>query len=130
MAEGLLRDMANKKGLSLEVKSAGTFAMDGVGAAENAILALKELDINISDHKAQSLSRGLVEEADLILTMSRSHKESLLLKYPDIKDKVYLLNEYAFGKVRDIQDPFGRDEYNYKLVRDEILKALENIKWD
>ncbi|NLY45619.1 MAG: low molecular weight protein arginine phosphatase [Tissierella sp.] len=129
MAEGLLKDLSKKKGLGLEVQSAGVFAMDGDAAAINAVQALNRVNIDISDHKSQSVSKGLVDGADLILTMSKSHKQTLLLNHPHVKDKVFLLNEYALKENKDIQDPFGRDLCNYERTRDEILKALNNIKW-
>lgn len=129
MAEGLLKDLSMKKNLDLELKSAGVFAMDGESASENAVAALNKFNIDISNHKSQSVSKELVDDADLILTMSRSHKENLLLNFPNVRNKLYLLNEYALKEDRDIQDPFGRDIYNYELTRDEIIKALNSIKW-
>ncbi len=129
MAEGLLKDMAEKNNLEIEVKSAGIFAYDGDLASENALLALEEMGIDISNHRSQSVTKGLVDQADLILTMSKSHKENLILNYPHIKEKVFLLNEYAFDEDRDIADPFGKRLNDYKIARDEILKALNNIKW-
>lgn len=129
MAEGLLKDMAEKNNLEIEVKSAGIFADDGDLASENALSALEEMGIDISNHRSQSVTKGLVDQADLILTMSKSHKENLILNYPHIKEKVFLLNEYAFYEDRDIADPFGKRLNDYKIARDEILKALNNIKW-
>lgn len=129
MAEGLLKDMAEKNNLEIEVKSAGIFADDGDLASENALSALEEMGIDISNHRSQSVTKGLVDQADLILTMSKSHKENLILNYPHIKEKVFLLNEYAFDEDRDIADPFGKRLNDYKIARDEILKALNNIKW-
>lgn len=130
MAEGLLKDLAEKNNFQIEVKSAGVFAFDGDEASENAVLALENMDIDIKRHRSQSISKGLVEDADLILTMSKSHKENLLVNYPNIKDKVFILNEYAFDEDRDIADPFGRDLHNYEITRDQILKALKNINWE
>lgn len=129
MAEGLLKDIAKKNKLDIEVASAGVFAMDGDKAANNAVEALRKIDIDISKHKSQNVTRELVDQADLILTMSLSHKKTLLLNFPDLKGRVYLLNEYALNEKRDIQDPFGRDLYNYEITRDEILRALNSIKW-
>lgn len=129
MAEGLLKDIAKKNKLDIEVASAGVFAMDGDKAANNAVEALRKIDIDISKHRSQNVTRELVDQADLILTMSLSHKETLLLNYPDLKGRIYLLNEYALNENRDIQDPFGRDLYNYEMTRNEILKALISIKW-
>lgn len=130
MAEGLLKDLAEKNSFHIEVKSAGVFAFDGDEASENAVIALGEMDIDIKGHRSQSVSKELVEEADLILTMSKSHKENLIINYPQIRDKIFLLNEYAFNEDKDIGDPFGRDLGNYEVTRDEILKALKNIKWE
>ena len=129
MAEGLLNSIAKKNNLDIEAKSAGVYAFDGDVANKNAVSVLEALGIDISDHKSQHVSKELVDEVDLILTMSRSHKETLILNYPSAKDKVFLLNEYAFDDDRDIADPFGRDLHNYQITRDEILKALNHIKW-
>lgn len=130
MAEGILKSLAEKNNLNLEIKSAGVYAYDGESASKNAVSALKGLSIDISNHKSQNISKELVEEADLILTMSKSHRETLLLSYPLVKEKVFLLNEYASKEDKDIVDPFGKDLYHYELTRDEILKALNNIKWE
>jgi len=127
MAEALLKDMAKKQGIDIEVKSAGLFALDGANASKEAIEALKAEGIDIRDHRASLVHRQLLEEADLILTMSLSHKEALLSKFNFIKDKVYTLKEYAYGKVEDVADPFGGDINVYNSTKEEIKKALEEV---
>ena len=121
MAQGLLEDMAKKKGLNLVVKSAGIFALDGQRVSEEAVEALKEEGIDISDHKANMIHRDLVSEANIILTMSKSHKETLLSKYDFLKGKVFTLKEYAYGVEEDVLDPFGQDIDVYRKPR-RILK--------
>ena len=59
--------------------------------------------------------------------MSKSHKKQLLHQYPSIKDKLFLLNEYAFATTRDIEDPFGAPLRYYEKARDEIREAIEEI---
>lgn len=127
MAEGILNELSNKKNLELESASAGIFAMDGAGSADNAIKAMKDIGMNISNHISQSVSQNLIEEYDLILTMSKGHKENLLSCFPHIKDKVFLLNEYAHGINKDIEDPYGMGIEYYMKARDEIYKAVEKI---
>lgn len=129
IAEGLLKDIASTNNLDLKIKSAGIYTANGEEASKNAIRALEKLNIDISNHKSQIVTKELIHEADLILTMSKSHKEALLLDYPHIREKVYLLSEYAFGEERDIADPFGMNLHNYEIARDEIYNALKNIKW-
>lgn len=127
MAEGLLRDMASKKGIDINVNSAGTFAFDGEEVSMEAVEVMKEEGIDISKHKARILHRDLVESADLILTMSKNHKRQLLNKYDDIADKVYTLKEYAYKREEDIEDPFGRGLDAYKKAKEEIKEAIKEI---
>jgi len=127
MAEGLLKDMAEKRGLKLEVTSAGVFAFDGQEVSKEAVEVMKEENIDIAKHRARIIHRDMVESANLILTMSKSHKRELLRKYDFIKDKIYTLKEYAYGREEDILDPFGRGVKAYKKAKEEIKEALKEI---
>ena len=127
MAEGLLKDMAEKKGIELNVTSAGIFAFDGEEVSRDAVDAMKEEGIDISQHRARIIHKDLVESADLILTMSRYHKMELLRKYDFLKGKVYTLKEYAYGREEDISDPFGMGIGAYRKAREEIKEALREI---
>lgn len=127
MAEGILKAMAKEKGLTIEVKSAGVAAYDGEGGSKNSIQAMRKIGIDISDHQASLLHIGLVEEADLILAMSRSHKELIKSSFPLSKEKVFTLLEYVYGVEKDVVDPYGGSLYIYEKTRDEIFKAIEKI---
>lgn len=127
MAEGIFKFLLKDKKLDIQVESAGTFALDGDNASGHAVKALESLNIDISNHKSRLIHNSLIEEMDLILTMGSSHKDLVLRKFPQAKDKVFLLNEYAFGEKKDIIDPYGGDLKTYQVVRDEIYKAVEEI---
>lgn len=127
MAEGILRDLAEKNNLHIQVQSAGTHAAINAPAATFAIEAMKDIGIDISSHKSNQVNSELLEKADLVLTMSKSHKKQILHQYPSIKDKVFLLNEYAFTTSRDIEDPFGAPLRYYEKARDEISEAIIRI---
>lgn len=124
MAQGLMDKIAKEKGGYLKAKSAGIFAFDGQRVTREAVEALKEEGIDISDHRANIIHRDLLEEADLILTMTVSHKHALLSKFRFAEGKVYTLKEYAYSKEDDIQDPYGRGLEAYRIARDEIKAAL------
>ena len=124
MAEGILKSIATEKGLDIEVKSVGISAYDGSRASANSIEAMKKINIDISEHKASQLHRDLVEESDLILTLSQSHKEFILSTYPQSKDKLFTLLKYAYGEEKDVADPFGRNLAYYEKTRDEIYGAI------
>ncbi|GFN36846.1 low molecular weight protein arginine phosphatase [Tepidimicrobium xylanilyticum] len=127
MAQVLLEKIAKDKGLNIEVKSAGIFALDGQKASANAIEVMKQEGIDLENHRARIIHRDLLEEADLILTMSKSHKEALLSKFDFVKGKVYTLKEYAYGKEEDIEDPFGGDIRDYRRAKEEIKEALKQL---
>ncbi len=127
MAEGILKDFAMKNGLSLDVSSAGTHATKGLPAAQFAVEGMKDIGIDISNHSSNQVNREMLENADLVLTMSNSHKNQLLSQYPFTKDKLFLLNEYAFGTDRQIEDPFGAPKRYYEKARDQIYEAIEEI---
>lgn len=127
MAEGILRSLADEKGLEINVKSAGIAAFDGESAAENAIKAMEEIGIDIKNHKSRILHRELVRNSNLILTMSRSHKDMILRAYPESEKKVFTLKEYAYKEEGDIIDPFGGSLKTYQDTRDEIANCIEKI---
>lgn len=127
MAEGILKSIAKEKKLSLEVKSAGISVFDGDNASRNSIEAMKKIGIDISKHKARQLHRDLVDEADLILTMSRPHKEIIISNFPSAKDKIFALLEYVYKIDKDIADPYGGNLLLYEYTREEIYKAIKKI---
>lgn len=127
MAEGILRSIAENKGLNIEVKSAGISVFDGDNASINSIEAMKKIGIDISDHEASQLHIGLIEDADLILTMGDSHKCFIISNFPASAGKVYTLMEYAYNKGKDVSDPFGGSLKLYENIRDEIYQAIIQI---
>lgn len=127
MAEGILKTIANEKGLNIVSKSAGIFANEGNPASENAILTMEDIGINIKMHRSTFASKELIDESDIILTMTGSHKDILIDNYPEKRYKIFLLNEYAFSRKKDIQDPYGGDIYMYEMARDEIIEAIKKI---
>lgn len=128
MAEAILRDILEKSNnLDIKVKSAGVYALPNSSASKNAIIALNELDIDLSSHKATLLTQKEIEEADLILTMTGNHKDLVLRLSPESKDKVYCLNEFALDEIKDIYDPFGGDIYVYRESREEIRFSIEKM---
>ena len=79
---------------------------------------------DLFNHSAVQLTRGLIEDADLILTMGRSHKARVLQLCPEAAGKVYTLLGYATGADQDIEDPFGGDHDVYLKTLDQIELAL------
>lgn len=128
MAEGLLRDIADKKNLDIEVASAGIYAHDGGPVAENSIIAMNEIGIDISAYRTRKLSEEDLRWADLVLTMGNSHKNHIEDIYGFAGAKTFTLLEYVYGFKDDIADPFGGSLDIYKHTRDEIYQAIREME--
>ncbi|SDS96404.1 protein-tyrosine phosphatase [Paenibacillaceae bacterium GAS479] len=96
MAEAILRDAAKAQGLPLEVRSAGVATSNGIPVSRNARLVLENSGIR-HDGVSSSVSAELIRWADLILTMTGSHKMALLRYYPEAADKVHTLRDFALS---------------------------------
>lgn len=123
MAAAMMADIAVKNDLDILVDSAGVFALIGECAADNAVLAMKKYDIDLSLHRTKPLTEELIKMADVILVMTDAHK---MLIENMAKDKVYTLLEYANGE-GDISDPYGGDLEEYEETAEEIYDALVDI---
>lgn len=125
MAEELARRMAGQLELDdFEVNSAGTDADEGLPASYGACAVIAERGGDLFNHSALQLTRGLVEDADLILTMERTHKAQVLRLCPEAAGRTHTLLGYATCVDQDIEDPFGGDHDVYLKTLDQIELAL------
>lgn len=129
MAEYILRHLLHKSGLDqqYDVHSAGTSVFMSRAASYNAVAALEEMGIDLSMHKSRQVSEQMVENADIILTMTAAHRDHLLRVKPDAADRIFTLKEYCCGTYGDISDPFGGDLEEYRSCRDEIAECLVKL---
>lgn len=132
IAEALLRKMLVKQGLAhrYRIESGGVapFARDGALVSLDARLVLRDEGIELPpDSVSTDLKRNrhLIEEADLILAMTREQIRMLREGWPEAAGKeICTLREFA-GGAGDIEDPAGRDESVFAACRDEIKACLE-----
>src|SRR5699024_5090261 len=112
--------------------SAGISAREGDGASLNAIKAMRELGIDLTGHSATQLTEELIQQADLILTMTQSHRDMVMIMDPSARDKTYPLIEYTEDEVSgtrdlDITDPFGGSLSVYRSSAAQIKESLEKL---
>ncbi|KAA8998399.1 low molecular weight protein arginine phosphatase [Paenibacillus spiritus] len=94
MAEGLLRKLAAERNLDLEVRSAGVAAIDGNSMSRHAAAILRDEGVQ-GDITSSQLKIGHIEWADLVLTLTQSHKRHVLQVHPAAVGKTYTLKEYV-----------------------------------
>ncbi|MCC8022209.1 MAG: low molecular weight protein arginine phosphatase [Clostridiales bacterium] len=107
------------KGEQIAVLSAGLAACDGDAAAQNAVKALEERGIDLTDHRSRKMTRELLEEAEWVVCLSESHRQALL-PHTDQPDKLMTLGA-------DIPDPFGGDLETYRVCRDVLEQRCEEL---
>lgn len=145
MAANLMRSLARKRQLDWSVSSAGLFVEPGAPMASMAQAALHGLGVDVDSHEAQPVTRALIEEADVVLTMTGSHAEQLRRQFPEAAGKVYPFAHYAVGTCGDedglqddaitvgydIPDPFGGSKDTYdrcaKHLHGLTERALERL---
>ena len=126
-------------GTEHEVYSCGTYAEDGNQSTFSAIEVMREYGLNLKNHRATNIRNSKIEEMDLILCMTWSHKNMVQQMYPELKDKIYTFKEYVnydeTGRDIDIRDPWGYDIEVYRFCASEIeicinklMKMIDNKK--
>jgi len=135
MAEMICRDMlARRLGCSIDeleggqgrrpgviVASAGIAAMMGGHASTEAVRAVGEMGLDLRDHETQPLTEMLIRHADLILTMTHSHREAIVTQWPGAAERTLQLSRDGL----DISDPIGGPLERYKQCAGQIRAELE-----
>lgn len=129
MAEGIFREAVRGRG-DYRVISAGLGAVDGQPPSAHAVEAVRELGIDISHQRSRMLTADLVLQADYIFGMTHSHVDTVMLLYPQVAEKTFLLREFdetldTFEK--DISDPIGGSYETYLNCRDQIEQGIVSI---
>jgi protein-tyrosine-phosphatase len=128
MAEGFLRDFFSKFNLEVDINSGGiaSNARDGMLISMDAKLAMEEIGIELSE---TALSKDLkkypkvVEETDLILTLTYKHKEEILDFFNVDGKDILTIKEFA-GERGDIEDPSMKEIEGFRKARNEIINYL------
>ena len=129
MAEGLLRD-AIKNRKDITVASAGVGAVYGQPPSAHSVEVLRPLSIDITKIRSQPLTQKIVEWATHIFVMTRGHRDTIEMIFPEAADKTYLVCEFD-DELRshslDVPDPIGLGLNAYLETRATLQKALPSL---
>jgi protein-tyrosine-phosphatase len=125
MATGLIRARLAAEGRDrdVEVRSAGTWAAEGAPATDHALAVLAERGIDFRDHRSAEIGAADVEDADLILVMTESHRVAIEAEFPSARGKVRLASQLAGGRW-DTADPVGGTLEDYRATADELARLI------
>ena len=129
MAEGILKTMVDED--YCHIKSAGTLPMDGLPTSENSVQVVYEYGGSIKEHRSQTVTKNLIDWADLILVMGYKHFQHIIDMQPSAVSKTSLLKEYKRKvKYNEISDPVGQDIDAYRETAQSMLPSLKLIARD
>lgn len=120
---------------SIIVDSAGVYTLEGMSASEEAIEVMaNHEELDLTGHRTKRVAAEMVEEADLILTMTLLLKDELVARYPWAADKIFTVKEFAAGQNwtegeidLDVIDPFGLGLFAYEEAYAELKELVGEI---
>jgi len=125
MSEIITRRLLQERRLQdFRVSSAGTAAWEGTPASDGALLVTLEHAMDLSGHRAQALSRELMDKHDLVLVMGPHHLERA--EAMGGKGKTYLLTNFASrgAASKPVVDPFGGELEQYRQTYEELEREI------
>lgn len=96
--------------------------MPGARASSQAVETMRGYEVDLGSHSSQPVTERLVQNADLILTMTEGHRQALLAQFPAAVNRTYTV---ARGS-GDISDPIGLPVEFYQRCAEQID---EHLKW-
>jgi protein-tyrosine phosphatase len=104
------------------VMSAGIAAAPGCPPASEAAQVMREYGLDLTRHEAQPLTDQLVRHADLIVTMTQSHLQSVIERWPGTADRATMLLPGAL----DVADPIGQTVNAYRECAQQINEGIKH----
>ena len=129
LAAALTRRHAAALGVEFDrVESAGLAARAGREADARAIAAGRAIGVDLGDHRAQPLSRALVDDASVVYVMDRLNEAQLLARFPDAAPKLRRLGALAITEDGDvIADPYALDAHAVAAAAARIDRATREL---
>ena len=77
--------------------------------------------LDLTKHEAQPLTEQLVRHADLILTMTAGHWQTIVQRWPGAADRTRML----LPEQIDVSDPIGRAVDAYRRCAEQIKIGVD-----
>lgn len=105
-----------------DAASFGIHAENGASPSTEAVSAMARRGLDISGHRAGTVTMTALDEAELVLTMTEAQKVMLQYAAPKYSGKILTIAEWA-GTSGDVTDPYGGNDTRYEACAAE-LEAL------
>lgn len=109
------------------VESAGTWVSDLLPPTPEAFEQAEKRKLDLSSEISVGIEALDLDSIDLLLVMEQGEKESILLDFPDLKKKTFLLSELS-GPAFSIPDPYVTNEPCNEIAQEIETLIQENIQ--
>jgi len=126
MAAGLFNARARDLGdhPQFVAESAGTWGLEGEPASAHALQMMSQRHMDISAHRARTVTREIMERASVVMVMTMSHRDALAAEFRTFRPKIHMLSELN-DRMYDINDPYGGSLDEYAYCAQELEKLIE-----
>lgn len=119
MAEGICKRLiADRKIKNIFCQSCGLGAFTGDSASPLAVWAARMHGADISDHRSRQINQYIFDGTDLMVCMTKAHKQAIMTLNPKFK---------VIVPEPEISDPYGGDEDVYSACADQIESFVSRL---
>ena len=131
IAEGIARNIINKKALTIEVDSAGTSHWhEGEHPCGHSVKIAKRNSVDISEQRSRPITEEDIEKFDYVIGLDEQNRQDLI----DFGFKnVYKLGNFGGFNGEDVPDPyffpgFEGFEKVFHMIDTAVKDLLQNIE--
>lgn len=123
----MAQELLKKAVPEADVFSRGLYADPSYAVPPKVLAFLAEQGITPAPHTPTPLQAQDLQTADLILLMQQRHLDQLADRYAQHSDKMYLLNDFAFGQEKDVADPISLSGKAFKKSAAQLAHAVQAV---
>ncbi|MDF9777877.1 low molecular weight protein-tyrosine-phosphatase [Pseudomonas baetica] len=120
--EALLKSKLANRGI--DVCSAGLGALVDKPMDKTALEVLREHGGDLPDHKGRQLTREMLQQADIVLTMEQRHVETIARMAPEVRGKTFLLGKWQNNQ--EIPDPYRQQKVAFDHVYQLMTQGVDS----
>jgi len=125
MAAALARVLLEERGggadggVEVVIESAGVATGEGLPASPEAVEVIAEMGGDLRSHRSRRLTREIIEKADAVLAMTKSHLSRAKELAPDCEDRMSLVDPAG-----EVPDPIGGPVVVYRETAERLREVI------
>lgn len=113
--------------VTAQIRSAGVAAWQGAEASAYAIDVMRELDMDMRNHRSQPISEELLEWADHIVVMEPGHADYIRTLLPEAGPRIIGLWTYLAESEEHVPDPHRQGIEVFRASCKSLGVAVEKL---